>query len=92
MSFDQDPSEYHTISGADFAMMCDEIKAQKEQIKELESKLEKAEKDQARYQWLRNPDNQLHEDMPCVSDAFFATYFLEDLDKVVDALIAESQQ
>lgn len=36
MSFDQDPTEQANISGADFAVMCEEMKQHKERIKHLE--------------------------------------------------------
>lgn len=41
-----------------------------------------------RYQVLRDPAYQMHEDDPYVSDASFNTFFEEELDKVVDALKA----
>jgi hypothetical protein len=42
-------------------------------------------KNAERYLWLRNADNQLHEDDVCVSDDSFNTYFGEDLDAAIDA-------
>lgn len=66
----------------------DEMLYRESYVKRLEQELESAKKDQARYQWLRSPDNQWHEDLPCVSDAFFNTYFLEDLDKEIDKYIS----
>lgn len=40
MSFDQDPNEQANISGADLAIMCDEITALKIEISRLESCLQ----------------------------------------------------
>lgn len=44
-----------------------------------------ASKDAARYQWLRDSNNQKHEDDICVSDSSFNTYFHNDLDVAIDA-------
>ena len=33
-----------------------------------------ADKDGERYRWLRDPENQLSEDDPCVSDSFFNVF------------------
>jgi predicted transcriptional regulator len=43
--------------------------------------------DAARYRWLRDSENQLTEDDPCVSDSFFSSWFGEKLDKVIDEMI-----
>jgi len=53
--------------------------------KDLDDRCAAAEKDAARYRWLRNPDNQTREDSPCVSDDSFNTYFAEELDALIDS-------
>lgn len=44
-------------------------------------------KDAERYRALRDSNNQIHEDDPCVSDASFRTYFDTDLDAAADKLV-----
>lgn len=51
------------------------------------ARLEAAEKDAARYRWLRDVENQLLEDDPCVSDDCFTTYYDSELDDTIDRLI-----
>ena len=75
-----------------------EYEQMSDRIKELESQLEQAKKDgleakqdQARYQWIRNPDNMTCESSVCVSDDIFNMYFLDDLDKAIDAAMQEGK-
>lgn len=49
---------------------------------------DKASKDAHRYNVLRNPKYQMHEDDPSVADSYFTVYFDEELDNQVDALDA----
>jgi hypothetical protein len=69
--------------------MGQEILRLESRIKELEIQLEQAKKDQARYQWIRNPDNMTCESSVCVSDDIFNMYFLDDLDEAIDAAMQE---
>lgn len=85
-------SDGHYPSNSGGWVDADEAEAK---ISQLEQELAEAKKegleakqDQARYQWLRNPDNQYHEDLPNVSDSSFNVYFVEDLDRVIDEQIA----
>ena len=56
-------------------------------ILQLLDYIEALEKDAARYRWLRDVENSLTEDDPCVSNSFFNSWYGEDLDKVIDELI-----
>lgn len=56
-------------------------------ILQLLDYIETLEKDAGRYQWLRDEENNLTEDDPCVSDSFFNSWFGEELDKVIDEMI-----
>lgn len=56
-------------------------------ILQLLDYIETLEKDAARYRWLRDVENSLTEDDPCVSNSFFNSWYGEDLDKVIDELI-----
>lgn len=49
--------------------------------------IETLEKDAGRYRWLRDEENSLTEDDPCVSDSFFNSWYGEELDKVIDEMI-----
>lgn len=56
-------------------------------ILQLLDYIEALEKDAGRYRWLRDAENSMTEDDPCVSDGFFNSWYGEDLDKVIDELI-----
>ena len=55
--------------------------------KELLEELEALRKDAERYRALRDANNQIHEDDPCVSDSSFETYFDAELDAAADKLV-----
>ena len=61
------------------------ISAQQDVIFGLTKELEQCRKDAERYRWLRDSDNQMHEDDISVSDSSFSVYFENDLDVAVDA-------
>ena len=52
------------------------------------SQREKDRKDAERYRWLRDESNQVREDIPCVSDDSFNTFFGVELDAKIDVEIA----
>lgn len=65
-------------------------------IKELESQLAEAKKDQARYQWLRNEvlvDGEINDSLyvACDSDKYTGRWALvgDELDQAIDAAIKE---
>lgn len=59
--------------------------------KEALEQLAAAQKDADRYNVLRDPDYQIHEDDICVSDSSFNTFFGEELDREVDQLKARKE-
>ena len=56
------------------------------EAEELRTQVDALSKDAERYQILRNPDYQQHEDDISVSDSSFNVYFGDDLDREVDGL------
>ena len=53
-------------------------------FKAVTTQLEQAKADAARYRWLRDPNNQLHEDEICVSDSSFNACFEDELDAAIE--------
>ena len=53
--------------------------------------IQSLKKDAERYRALRNSENQFYEDDISVCDSSFNTYFEEELDRAVDALIARNR-
>jgi hypothetical protein len=45
-------------------------------------------RDAERYRWLRDSENQRHEDDICVSDSYFNAFFGADLDAAIDAAMS----
>lgn len=87
-------SEYPHVQSKIEAMFPDS--AQRNHVQALINRIEQLERELAaiqqhaeRYLWLRNSDNQIHEDSPCVCDDSFNTFFGNDLDAVIDAAISE---
>ncbi len=58
-----------------------------DEVSKIEKQRDELLADAARYRWLRDSENQLTEDDPCVSDSFFSSWFGEKLDKVIDEMI-----
>lgn len=58
----------------------------------MRERLERVDEDAKRYRALRDDTNQLQENDICVSDDSFNTYFGEDLDREVDALIERANR
>ena len=55
------------------------------------AEIDSLRKDAERYRWLRDANQQIHEDDPCVSDSFFNQFFDVDLDTVIDELIERNK-